>query len=56
MVSDRCHKFSLNTPPSGSAFFIMIVYLDESGDLGWKFNAPFMNGGSSGRLPRSNIG
>lgn len=25
----------------------MIVYLDESGDLGWKFDQPFNNGGSS---------
>lgn len=25
----------------------MIVYLDESGDLGWKFSQPFNNGGSS---------
>lgn len=25
----------------------MIVYLDESGDLGWKFDAPYMRGGSS---------
>jgi hypothetical protein len=24
-----------------------IVYLDESGDLGWNFNAPYRNGGSS---------
>ncbi|WP_371825131.1 DUF3800 domain-containing protein [Vreelandella aquamarina] len=24
-----------------------LVYLDESGDLGWKFNAPFGKGGSS---------
>jgi len=47
MVSNNCHKCIVNTPPSGAAFFIMIVYLDESGDLGWKFNAPFMNGGSS---------
>lgn len=23
------------------------AYLDESGDLGWKFDAPYMNGGSS---------
>lgn len=23
------------------------IYLDESGDLGWKFNAPYRNGGSS---------
>jgi hypothetical protein len=25
----------------------MYIYLDESGDLGWKFNKPYMNGGSS---------
>lgn len=25
----------------------MIVYLDESGDLGWKFTAPYRRGGSS---------
>lgn len=23
------------------------VYLDESGDLGWKFDAPYRSGGSS---------
>jgi hypothetical protein len=23
------------------------LYLDESGDLGWKFTAPYRNGGSS---------
>ena len=23
------------------------VYLDESGDLGWKFDKPYQNGGSS---------
>jgi hypothetical protein len=40
----------LNTPLSGAAFFLFMainVYLDESGDLGWKFTAPFRNGGSS---------
>ncbi|PHR53613.1 MAG: hypothetical protein COA44_15225 [Arcobacter sp.] len=26
---------------------IMYIYLDESGDLGWKFNAPYRRGGSS---------
>ncbi len=26
------------------------VYLDESGDLGWKFTAPYRNGGSSRHL------
>lgn len=25
----------------------MFIYLDESGDLGWKFNAPYRRGGSS---------
>ena len=25
----------------------MIIYLDESGDLGWKFDKPYGNGGSS---------
>lgn len=25
----------------------MIIYLDESGDLGWKFDAPYRRGGSS---------
>jgi len=25
----------------------LIIYLDESGDLGWNFTAPFRNGGSS---------
>ncbi|OOV88539.1 DUF3800 domain-containing protein [Oceanospirillum linum] len=25
----------------------MIIYLDESGDLGWKFTAPYRKGGSS---------
>ncbi|VAW69461.1 hypothetical protein MNBD_GAMMA09-1760 [hydrothermal vent metagenome] len=25
----------------------MIIYLDESGDLGWKLDAPYRNGGSS---------
>jgi len=28
----------------------MIVYLDESGDLGWKFDAPYRAGGSSRHL------
>lgn len=28
----------------------MIIYLDESGDLGWKFDAPYRNGGSSRHL------
>jgi len=25
----------------------MIIYLDESGDLGWKFDAPYRRGGFS---------
>jgi hypothetical protein len=25
----------------------VIIYLDESGDLGWKFDAPYRSGGSS---------
>jgi hypothetical protein len=25
----------------------LLIYLDESGDLGWNFSAPFRNGGSS---------
>jgi len=41
------HKCILNTPPAGTAFYIMIIYLDESGDLGWKFDAPVGSGGSS---------
>jgi len=28
----------------------MIIYLDESGDLGWKFDAPYRRGGSSRHL------
>lgn len=28
----------------------MIIYLDESGDLGWKFDAPYRAGGSSRHL------
>ncbi|MGH9690222.1 MAG: DUF3800 domain-containing protein [Candidatus Acidiferrales bacterium] len=28
----------------------LIIYLDESGDLGWSFDAPFRNGGSSRHL------
>lgn len=31
------------------------VYLDESGDLGWKFDAPYRNGGSSRYLTISAI-
>ena len=27
--------------------FNMIIYVDESGDLGWTFDAPYRNGGSS---------
>jgi hypothetical protein len=25
----------------------MLIYLDESGELGWKFDAPYRKGGSS---------
>jgi hypothetical protein len=25
----------------------LIIYLDESGDLGWNFAAPYLDGGSS---------
>lgn len=31
------------------------VYIDESGDLGWKFNAPYRQGGSSQYLTISGI-
>jgi hypothetical protein len=45
------HKCIVNTPPSGTAFFYALMshklYLDESGDLGWTFDKPFRNGGSS---------
>lgn len=39
-------------PLSGSAIFyftnmVLNVYLDESGDLGWKFDYPYRSGGSS---------
>lgn len=40
----------VNAPLSGAAFFIFmlcIVYLDESGDLGWTLSKPYRNGGSS---------
>lgn len=30
-----------------SASNSMFIYLDEAGDLGWKFTAPYRNGGSS---------
>lgn len=34
--------------PQGLPFFMLkTIYLDESGDLGWKFTAPFRAGGSS---------
>ncbi|VEH66653.1 Uncharacterised protein [Rodentibacter pneumotropicus] len=31
------------------------VYLDESGDLGWKFDAPYRQGGSSRYLTIATI-
>lgn len=31
------------------------VYIDESGDLGWKFDAPYRNGGSSRHLTIAGI-
>ncbi|MGH9714015.1 MAG: DUF3800 domain-containing protein [Candidatus Acidiferrales bacterium] len=33
----------------------LIIYLDESGDLGWNFNAPFRFGGSSRHLTISSV-
>ncbi len=33
----------------------MIIYLDESGDLGWKFDKPYRNGGSSRYLTIASI-
>jgi hypothetical protein len=33
----------------------MIIYLDESGDLGWKFNAPYRRGGSSRYLTIASV-
>jgi hypothetical protein len=39
------------SPVSNSAF----VYLDEAGDLGWKFTAPYRRGGSSRFLTISTI-
>ena len=46
------HKYILNIPPFGTANFFIIfldmkVYLDEAGDLGWSFQLPYRNGGSS---------
>ena len=45
------HKCIVNTPLSGTAFFYVLMshklYLDESGDLGWTFNKPNREGGSS---------
>jgi hypothetical protein len=41
----------LTAPLSNSAF----IYLDEAGDLGWKFNAPYRHGGSSRYLTISAI-
>lgn len=38
----------LSTPVPGAVFFFaMIVYFDESGDLGWNFTRPYTEGGSS---------
>src|SRR5437588_12517147 len=31
----------------GAFFMSSIIYLDESGDLGWNFTAPYRQGGSS---------
>jgi len=39
------HKRDLSASVSGR--FLMQVYLDESGDLGWTFSHPFRAGGSS---------
>lgn len=33
----------------------MYVYLDESGDLGWKFNQPYRSGGSSRHLTIASV-
>jgi len=45
------HKCIVNAPLSGTAFFYALMshklYLDESGDLGWKFHLPNRQGGSS---------
>ena len=42
------HKHILNMPAPGTAFFLsMNIYLDESGDLGFSFQKPYRNGGSS---------
>lgn len=45
------HKHVVNMPTPGTANFLlrssMDVFLDESGDLGWKFSEPFGDGGSS---------
>lgn len=45
------HKCTISAPLSGTAFFYALMshklYLDESGDLGWTFDKPFRNGGSS---------
>jgi hypothetical protein len=38
--------FGGTTPASNS----IVIYLDESGDLGWKFDAPYRRGGSSRHL------
>lgn len=34
-------------PTSGTAYFFMYIYLDESGDLGWTLDKPYRHGGSS---------
>lgn len=41
------HKHILNMPTPGPAVFFMLVYIDESGDLGWTFDKPYRDGGSS---------
>lgn len=35
---------------------VMIIFLDESGDLGWSFGAPYRKGGSSRYLTISAVG
>lgn len=47
-----CHKCATSAPLSGSAVFLFCtmprhIYLDESGDTGWKFDKPYNGGGSS---------
>lgn len=55
-------KRLLRTSASGVALFFaqnlastMEIYLDESGDLGWKFDAPYRGGGSSRFLTISSL-